>query len=112
MKKARFISGAIILGTGFFILVILVLMWLWNWLMPLLFHLGTISFLEAAGILILSKILFSGGCYSSRWHNYRTKKYWHSRFEEKWKNSMPEEKKKEFIQKMEDKGFHMNSETE
>ncbi len=37
-------------------------MWLWNWLMPALFRLPTIGFWKAAGILILSHILFKGGC--------------------------------------------------
>ena len=32
-------------------------MFLWNWLMPSIFHLPAIGFLQAAGILILSKIL-------------------------------------------------------
>jgi hypothetical protein len=33
---------------------------LWNWLMPALFGLHVISFWQALGLLILSKILFSG----------------------------------------------------
>lgn len=35
-------------------------MWLWNWLMPVLFGLHVITFWQALGILVLSKILFSG----------------------------------------------------
>lgn len=35
-------------------------MLLWNWLMPLIFGLTTITFLQALGILALSKILFGG----------------------------------------------------
>ena len=35
-------------------------MWLWNWLMPVLFGLHAISFWQALGILVLSKILFGG----------------------------------------------------
>jgi hypothetical protein len=104
MKKARFITGAIFFGTAFFVLATLVTMWLWNWLMPAIFTLGTISFRQAAGILILSKILFSGGGHGLHWHSDRRKKYWHSRYEEKWKN-VPDEKKEKIIQKMEAKGF-------
>jgi hypothetical protein len=33
-------------------------MWLWNWLMPILFNLPTITFLQALGINALSTILF------------------------------------------------------
>lgn len=35
-------------------------MLLWNWLMPELFGLPTITFWQAAGILLLCKILFGG----------------------------------------------------
>ncbi|MBK6526662.1 MAG: hypothetical protein IPG07_14625 [Crocinitomicaceae bacterium] len=37
-----------------------VVMLLWNWLMPTLFGLTIITFWQALGILILSKILFGG----------------------------------------------------
>ena len=35
-------------------------MWLWNWLMPAIFGLHAISFWQALGLLVLSKILFGG----------------------------------------------------
>lgn len=35
-----------------------VIMWLWNWLMPLLFGLREISYWPAVGIFVLAKILF------------------------------------------------------
>lgn len=105
MKKAGFIGGAVILGVGAAVLFTFVVMWLWNWLMPELFSLSVITFWQAAGLLILAKILFSGAGHGSRWHSDRRKKYWHSRFEEKWK-CIPKEKKEEFARKMEEKGFH------
>jgi hypothetical protein len=37
-----------------------IVMKLWNWLMPTIFGLPTISYLQAFGITILAKILFSG----------------------------------------------------
>ena len=36
-------------------------MLLWNWLVPSIFHLRGISFLEALGMLILSGLLVRGG---------------------------------------------------
>jgi len=36
----------------------LVVKWLWNWLMPAVFGLGTITYWQAFGILVLSKLLF------------------------------------------------------
>ena len=44
----------------FFTLVSYVVMVLWNWLMPDLFGLPYLNFWKAAGLLLLSKILFSG----------------------------------------------------
>ena len=37
-----------------------VIMWLWNWLMPTLFGLTVITYWQAVGILVLSKLLFGG----------------------------------------------------
>ena len=59
MKKAKFIGGAILFGVGAVILFPFVVMWLWNWLMPAIFGLGIITWWQAAGLLLLSKILFS-----------------------------------------------------
>lgn len=36
-------------------------MWLWNWLMPEIFGLKTINFLQSWGLMILSSILFNKG---------------------------------------------------
>jgi hypothetical protein len=62
-----------------------VVMALWNWLLPELFFVKEISYLQAIGVLLLSKILFSGfrghGCHE-RWHRHR------------WENMTPEEREK------------------
>ncbi|EZH73511.1 hypothetical protein ATO12_16370 [Aquimarina atlantica] len=59
------IVGIIIFGaiaiTGLAILFGFVIMWLWNWLMPEIFGLTTLTYWQAVGIFILSKI-FLGGC--------------------------------------------------
>jgi len=59
--KALVVGGAIVLIPGMFALVSAVTMWLWNWLMPTIFRLPQIGFWQAAGIVILSHILFKGG---------------------------------------------------
>lgn len=105
MRKASFIGGAIFLGTGAVILFTFILMWLWNWLMPVIFGIGIITFWQAAGLFILSKILFSGTGSGQKWHSDRRKKFWHSRFEEKW-SKIPDEKKEKFARCMEEKGFN------
>lgn len=40
-------------------------MWLWNWLMPAIFGLPTIGYLQALGLIILSRILVGTGISSS-----------------------------------------------
>ena len=62
MEKFLIAIGAIV--TGLFIVVIaacilaLPTMWLWNWLMPNLFGVKTITFLQAMGVNMLTGILF------------------------------------------------------
>ncbi len=60
----------------------LIILLLWNWLMPSIFNLPDINYLQALGILILSKILFLGiGRHDHRDH-CRDREYWKKRFEE------------------------------
>ena len=73
-------------------------MLLWNWLMPELFGLTEVSFWQALGILILSKILFGGfggkhkyGQGSKCCHGHYG---WKSKFKEKWQNMSEEDRKK------------------
>lgn len=59
MKKQWFIKIA------FFALVAVaalgaVVMWLWNWLIPDLFHGPVITYIQALGLMILSRILLRG----------------------------------------------------
>lgn len=51
------------LGAIFLIILILAILafptlWLWNWLMPVIFGLPTITFWQALGLNVLSSILF------------------------------------------------------
>jgi chromate transport protein ChrA len=66
-----------------------VIMSLWNWLMPALFALHPISFWQALGLLLLSKILFGGfrGRHGGRMH-------WRGRMAERWEKMTPEEREK------------------
>ena len=50
-----------ILAIGLFLLANYILMRLWNWLMPDLFGLTTITYWQALGILVIAKILFGFG---------------------------------------------------
>ena len=57
MRKAPFIIAIGILGVSAFSWLV---MTLWNNILPGVLHIGAITFWQAAGILLLSKILFSG----------------------------------------------------
>jgi len=63
--------------------------WLWNWLMPAVFGLHTIGYWQALGLLILSKILFSG--FHAR-PGHRGD--WRTRFGRRWDQMTPEEREK------------------
>jgi hypothetical protein len=109
MKKGKFIIGGIFLGTIAITAFTFATMLLWNWLMPAIFALGTITFWQALGLLALSKILFSGFGHAHRVHDSRRKKYWNSKFEEKWQN-MPRDKRWEYWRKA--KGAEMEVQVE
>ena len=67
-----------------------VVMSLWNWLMPALFGFRLISYWQAVGILILSKILFGairGRSGPRPWH-------WRRRMIERWEQMTPKEREK------------------
>ena len=68
MRGLRFI-GFIILGAiaaaGFAFIFGYFVMLLWNWLMPSLFGLTTITFWQAAGIALLARLIFGGSGHGS-----------------------------------------------
>lgn len=72
-----------------------VVMLLWNWLLPALAGIKTISFIQAAGMLILTRILFGGwgGGFLMRAHAHA---HHHNAIHQKWMKMSPEERK-EFI---------------
>jgi hypothetical protein len=68
-----------------------VIMQLWNWLMPGVFGLHAITWVQALGLLLLCKILFGGfhrhggGCRGRGWRRH---------MEERWAQMSPEEREK------------------
>jgi hypothetical protein len=63
-KSPAIIAGWILLGAiaivGIAILFGYIIMSLWNWLMPDIFGLATITYWQAVGLFILAKIIFGG----------------------------------------------------
>jgi len=64
----------------------LVVMLLWNALVPALFNGPVLGFWQAAGLLVLSRILF-GGLQRRGWHGG-----WRHRWRERWERMTPEER--------------------
>jgi len=66
-----------------------IVMALWNGILPNVLHVQTITFWQAMGILVLSKILFGGfGGWGGRKHE------WKRKMQEKWQHMSPEEREK------------------
>lgn len=63
---------------GFIALVFLfgaVTMWLWNWLMPAVFHLGVITYWQAVGLALLGRLLF-GFSHHGRHYSHKGRHMW------------------------------------
>jgi hypothetical protein len=99
MRKCRFFKPFGIL----FIVAIFgaTVMLLWNWLMPSIFGLDAINFWQAAGLLILSRILF-GGFGGGGGHRHA------NHIHEKWMKMSPEQRR-DFINKRRRFGFGHHS---
>jgi hypothetical protein len=73
----------------FVIVFSVVVMRLWNWLIPPVFGWHVINFWQAVGLFVLSKILF-GGFHGRSGRNV----YWRRRMIERWEQMTPEEREK------------------
>ena len=66
-----------------------VTMELWNWLVPAIFGLHAITFAQALGLVVLSKILFGG------FHRHGGgRPGWKGRMQERWAQMSPEERER------------------
>jgi len=101
MRRFRFFFIPFI----FLPLIALGAMALWNWLMPSLFGLGVITFWQAAGLLILIRILIGPRWFGRHifwrpaWHGHGAYHYgygngWRMRMQQKWSTMTPEEREK------------------
>lgn len=107
MTKGGMIVKWILLGVLLITLFGVVTMYLWNWLVPELFNGPHITFFQALGLVVLSKILFSGfggkhGHCNQCNHQGGAQPYWKNRFYEKFSNMNPEEREA-FKSKMREK---------
>ncbi|TWJ01521.1 hypothetical protein JN11_01672 [Mucilaginibacter frigoritolerans] len=102
-KKLFFAPFAI---AAFAALIGFVVMGLWNYLLPGILHVGTITFWQALGIFILCKILFGFGRGGHRFGGNGGAPWMRRKMEERFRNMSPEEKEK-FKEKWEQRcGVH------
>lgn len=101
-KRGVWIAKFMVMGLVALGLIGLVTQTLWNWLVPELFSGPVISFWQALGLLVLSKILFwtfgKGHGYSRHRHGGPWGYYW----SQKWSAMSPEDRER-FKQKMNEK---------
>lgn len=90
MKWILRITGAFLLFALAFVLFGYVTMELWNWIMPYLFHLPSITFGMALGLVILSKILL-GGIRVKAAGPFGPRRFWKAKWE-----SMTDEERENF----------------
>ena len=67
-----------------------VIMGVWNWLMPALFGLKTITYWQAWGLLILGRLLVGG----FRAGGHGPSPRWRRRMRDRWEHMSPEEREK------------------
>ena len=100
MNKVKKFAMIFLIGIVCVLVLGMVVMYLWNWLVPTVFNGPQISFWQALGIFLLAKILFgfggggkckSGGGYA-----------WKRRYYEKLAHMSPEERER-FKEKMKEK---------
>ena len=67
-----------------------IIMRLWNWLMPPIFGLTTITFAQSLGLFVLSKILLGG----FHRHSGGGGRNWRRHMEARWEQMSPEERER------------------
>lgn len=89
-RKFKFFPLIIV---GLFIFGLLVML-LWNWLIPAIFNGPEVTYWQAIGLFILAKILtgfpHKGGHH--RCHHHGRREMWRRKFASKWAGMSPEEK--------------------
>ncbi len=77
-----------------------VVMWLWNWLVPELFSGPEVTYWQTLGLLLLSKILFSGVGRGSHSHHPCNGDDYAGKFRDKWRKKFEEKMNGKFAEKM------------
>jgi len=91
----RFLKGLkmLVCVVALCVLVGFVVEYLWNWLMPGIFGLRTITYWQAVGLFLLSKILL-GGIHRHGGRGRDGRWAWKHRMKERWAQMSPEERER------------------
>ncbi len=91
MKRFRVWKGLkmLALAASAVALLGLIVMSLWNAVLPAVTGFHAISFMQALALLVLSRILFGG--LRGRWYGGR---HWRARMQERWQQMTPEERER------------------
>jgi hypothetical protein len=107
MEKGWKILKWTVMGLLFIVLFGGLTMYLWNWLVPPIFNGPVITFWQALGLLLLSKILL-GGLGGKRWGNHNA--HWKHRYYDKLSHMSPEDREK-FKARMREKWCYREKDT-
>lgn len=90
MKIRNVAKGVAILAVVVVLLAVvgLIVMGLWNWLVPVLFAGPRIEYPQALGLLVLARLLFGGWRGRGGWHGHWRQRMWR----ERWESLTPEER--------------------
>ncbi len=92
MNRSLNFLVCVALGVLAVFLVGLITMSLWNWLVPAIFSGPLVTFWQALGLLLLSKLLFWGFGGKRQWNNSRPDIPWKVKFYNKFSSMTPEER--------------------
>ena len=100
MKKGKRILKILVVAIIGLLLLGMIIMLLWNWLIPSIFNVREITFWEALGLFVFAKILL-GAWGGGRW-KHGPAGHWGNRYYEKLASMTPEERER-FKQRMTEK---------
>ncbi|MCW3463340.1 hypothetical protein [Chitinophaga nivalis] len=94
-RKGRGVAKFLVLGILFIAVVGLATQFLWNALIPELFHGPVITFWQALGLLLLGKLLFGWHNHHRSWGDkWNRNREWKTRIKERMSHMTPEEQAK------------------
>ena len=83
--RVSMIIGGVVLAAALALLFGLLVMVLWNWIMPEVFGLSPLTYWQSWGIVLLAHILFKAGGHRDQNHHRSRDEEWKDRFRDRFK---------------------------